>query len=671
MMAGWRDTVLQAFTQGVARLILCADPDGVLTEETLLAAIRARGFELLSFEERVSFRFAYETRYRAAWDSGEQTSLVVIVPGSLEDVQRLPYDLLQIGRISSLALNDLFPGLNSAVLRELDRGDLDALDQALPQPRKIRLGEEATRDFVLQHVFGVVPALIKQPAELLRILLSLHYRNRQFPPSLQAYLIRVLLVQAQFADWPLEQIISDRAALLAFLQERWPIYLDSLARDIGGPVLREPGVGYHVHFAGPERIPFEQADVRVYVDTLFLDGLLHPISHPAADRLSQYWVVVGLSTNRETDRARRLGRLIDTLEQSMPNVDARHRDWLSFAYRWAELDVLWHAARGERDQALAHRYQQLCARADQVFVDWIGRRYAGLANQPPVPPVMVHHIPRVLARAHEQDPQQRLALLVLDGLALDQWVIVREVLSRQLPDCQFHEDAVFAWLPTITPVSRQAIFAGKPPLFFTGSINTTSKEPSLWTQYWSEWQITPAEVAYRKGIGTAESLKSVREQLANPKVRILGLVVDTVDRIMHGMQLGSAGMHNLVRQWAESGWLAELTQLLLDAKFQIFCTSDHGNIEAMGCGNPNEGTVADLRGGRVRVYTDRALRATVHSRFPAAIAWEPIGLPPNYHALFAPDRTAFATQGERIVAHGGLSLQEVIVPFVQIARISA
>ncbi len=86
------------------------------------------------------------------------------------------------------------------------------------------------------------------------------------------------------------------------------------------------------------------------------------------------------------------------------------------------------------------------------------------------------------------------------------------------------------------------------------------------------------------------------------------------------------------------------------------------------CGNPNEGMAADLRGGRVRAYTERALRATVHSRFPSAIAWEPIGLPPDYFALFPSARTAFGPPGERIVAHGGPSLQEVIVPFVQITR---
>ena len=268
-----------------------------------------------------------------------------------------------------------------------------------PQPGKARLSEEATRDFVLQHVFGIVPTLIKRPADLLRMLLSLHYGNRQFSPSLEQYLIQVLRAQQQFIDWPLEQIIPDRAALLAFLQERWPIYLDNLVRSMGGPMIHESSVSYQLSYAGPEILPFEHADVRVYVDTLFLDGLLHPVNHPAAARLAQQWVAVGLNTDPETDRSHRLERLIDTIEQSIPTAEARHRDWLSFAYRWAELSVLWHNSAGSREEILEGRYRVLCSQVDQSFLEWIEQRYAGLANQPPVPPVMVHHIPRVLARS--------------------------------------------------------------------------------------------------------------------------------------------------------------------------------------------------------------------------------------------------------------------------------
>ena len=95
-------------------------------------------------------------------------------------------------------------------------------------------------------------------------------------------------------------------------------------------------------------------------------------------------------------------------------------------------------------------------------------------------------------------------------------------------------------------------------------------------------------------------------------------------------------------------------------------TADHGNIEAVGCGRPMEGVVADLRGERVRIYPDSSLRAMVQGRFPEAIAWPAIGLPGDYLPLMAPGRRAFICTGDRIVAHGGISIEELLVPLVQV-----
>lgn len=62
------------------------------------------------------------------------------------------------------------------------------------------------------------------------------------------------------------------------------------------------------------------------------------------------------------------------------------------------------------------------------------------------------------------------------------------------------------------------------------------------------------------------------------------------------------------------------------------------------------------------------LRAGVKTRFPDAIEWPPLGLPEDYLPLIAPDRAAFIREGERIVAHGGISIEEVIVPLIRIER---
>jgi hypothetical protein len=279
---------------------------------------------------------------------------------------------------------------------------------------------------------------------------------------------------------------------------------------------------------------------------------------------------------------------------------------------------------------------------------------------------MLHHIPRYLARLLETADIKKIALVVLDGLALDQWLVLREVLISQRPQWQCHESAVFAWLPTLTSVSRQAVFAGKPPVYYPESIHRTDKEASLWAQFWSDQGLASAEVAYARGIRTHADLTTVETLVTHPKVRVVGLVVDAVDAIMHGMTLGTAGMHNQVRQWAREGCLVSLLDLLFRHDYVVFLTADHGNIEAVGCGRPTEGAVADVRGERSRVYPDQILRAQVAVRFPKAIVWPSHGLPENYLPLLAPGRSAFVREGDRIVGHGGMALEELIVPFIHI-----
>ena len=84
-MSPWIDRILKEFPADLARLWIAADPDDVLLDEQVLSGLRERGFELMPFEDSVSFRAEYEDRYRSAWDRGETapaSSLVLHLRGT-------------------------------------------------------------------------------------------------------------------------------------------------------------------------------------------------------------------------------------------------------------------------------------------------------------------------------------------------------------------------------------------------------------------------------------------------------------------------------------------------------------------------------------------------------------------------------------------------------------
>ena len=82
-------------------------------------------------------------------------------------------------------------------------------------------------------------------------------------------------------------------------------------------------------------------------------------------------------------------------------------------------------------------------------------------------------------------------------------------------------------------------------------------------------------------------------------------------------------------------------------------------------GRPNQGAAAELRGERVRTYPTEILANSAPEIFEA-FRFDAPGLPAGYFSLYAGTRTAFVPKGERVVAHGGISVEGDPVPFVKI-----
>lgn len=661
-MSNWRDAILKEFVPNVSKLTLVADPDCLLTEEKLVCELRRRGFDLIEFNDAIELRYVYESKYRSVWDQGDQTDLIVILRLESAELDSLPYDLLQAGRKLSFNLGDLFPNLSYPVVEKLDKNLFDRLFDAQSQWAPDRIGDKATQDFILRHAFSIAPELIVNEIDLLRILLRLHYGNNQIAPNLVERLRQVLANHPLFKTWPLSEIVPDDKAFYAFLQERWPLFLSQFT---GANRLREDSLEYNLQSSSADYLPFDHQDIRVYIDNLFMEGKLTPVQVIDLQVEPDSWIQCGITASNRDNENFRIDRLFDLLEKDIPTEESRYSDWINFALKWAELSSLVYCGNSAERQ---NRLKESGDVVNTAFANWLFNSYASLINLPPTNPVMLHHVPRRLARDLQHSSSNPAALLVVDGLALDQWVTLRKLLQNQDASLVTRETAVFAWIPTLTSVSRQSIFSGKPPLYYPSSINSTNSEEKLWKQFWEGYGLSKLDIAYRRGLGDGDASSELDSIIHPGKTKVVGLVIDKVDKIMHGMELGSAGMHNQIMLWCQGEFLLSLVSELLNYKYDVWLTSDHGNIQCDGKGRPSEGSLAELRGERVRVYPTPELRSQVASSFPSAYQWQPAGLPEGYFPLVAGLSDAFIRPGESIVAHGGIAMQEVIVPFVKFER---
>lgn len=661
-MDSWRDAILNEFAPKISRLTLVADPDSLLAEEKLALELRRCGFDLIEFKDPVEFRYVYESKYRSLWDCGEYTDLVVILRLQDTELISLPYDLLKAGRKLSFNLGKLFPNLSYPVVQKLDLNLLDSLFDAQRRLPPDRLGDNATKDFILSQAFDIVAEQINNEVGLLSTLLRLHYGKIQVPHELVDRLVQVLRQQYAFHSWPLDEIVPDDKTFFAFLQERWPVFLNSLGKA------EQIGEGRREHklkYEGPDLLPFDHQKIRIYIDNLFVEGILVPVQAANLTVDVSSWIRYGVVEDDADDDEVRISRLFELIEQKLPTVESRHDDWTDFALKWAELSALIHSGSSSTHRS---QWREIGDALNETFATWLREHYASLITLPPIRPAVGHHLARRLARDMEDSGGKRIALIVVDGLSLDQWVTVRQILHWQNSDLIIRESATFAWIPTLTSVSRQAIFFGKPPQFFPASINSTDSEEKLWQQFWTDNGLSRPEIAYKRGLGSGDVSKDIDETVNPGQTKAVGLVVDMVDKIMHGMQLGAVGMHGQVAQWCQGGYLGKLIDYLLDHDYDVWLTSDHGNIECEGKGRPTEGVLVEIRGARARVYQTPEFRSQVASAFTSAREWEPVGLPDKYFPLVAGGRDAFVNPGNSIVGHGGITLEEVIVPLVKFER---
>ena len=315
--------------------------------------------------------------------------------------------------------------------------------------------------------------------------------------------------------------------------------------------------------------------------------------------------------------------------------------------------------------SIGKEQDELVREVNLVFQSWMEDHYHSLTSLPPYPkPKLVHHIPHVVNNSKHND--EKIALIVLDGMSYFEWLSVRSYLKDN--GFSFDENGVFAWVPTLTSVSRQAIFSGKVPLTFAKSIFSTASEEKLWKAFWEEQGVLKQYVTYQKGLGTETYDKAKIKGLSRKATKVFGAVVDVIDQFSHHAVLGEKSVFSQLQLWLESNYLKNLLTDLYRAGFTIYITSDHGNTKATGIGRISEGVLVDQKGERVRVYRDRTIYDDSANKLPV-IKWSNIGLPDDYHVLISQYGQAFVPRGQDVITHGGISIEEVVVPFVKVEAI--
>lgn len=251
------------------------------------------------------------------------------------------------------------------------------------------------------------------------------------------------------------------------------------------------------------------------------------------------------------------------------------------------------------------------------------------------------------------DVRRKVALIVMDGMSLFDFMVI----SRYFEGIDFQLGCAFAIIPTTTALSRQSLLAGKYPRELAKPFSLSDEE--------KEFRTHAARLGY-----AGVQVEYLRGYEANPNqsTRLVAVIVNETDDIVHGQRQGRSGMFSDMSILGKTGKLQGLISRLAQQGFQVFITSDHGNTQCKGIGGFRGGVEIESKSKRMIVLKDFAeISALVEEN---TIEYPGYFLPRGYLYRICKPGISFDSIGESVMTHGGMSLDEVVVPFIRIEGMS-
>ena len=282
------------------------------------------------------------------------------------------------------------------------------------------------------------------------------------------------------------------------------------------------------------------------------------------------------------------------------------------------------------------------------FQDWLNEHYfAVLQSNPLLGAKSVNRILPHLAANYQHEG--KVALLVIDGLAYWQYIVLKRYLDSLGVKTQ--DSTIVSWLPSITMLSRQAIFRGNTPTM--DYKQSPENERKLWRSYWQSQSVSQFETQY---------ISDDDEFAINEGVKRLAVVSVEMDKKMHS-SYDYRDLLSLTENWCPR--ITEKIQTIIAAGYTLYLTTDHGSVLS-------KGWRALSQVEKVFLYKDgsRGKRHLIYNNEEEYLRFAKengeLGMLAHDHWLCMRSNLCFARNNERMITHGGSHFEEVVIPFVKI-----
>jgi hypothetical protein len=289
---------------------------------------------------------------------------------------------------------------------------------------------------------------------------------------------------------------------------------------------------------------------------------------------------------------------------------------------------------------------------NKLFFEWMKSNYEYVMTSNSSATL---RLPTLVKRLDEETGSDPLLFVVVDALGLESWFAIEKNLQDRIRFTSAETKSAFAVIPTLTILSRRAIFEGKMPSQFGPGDHSQSLEKKLWTERFR------TDGAY---ISVNEPIK-LDHAFARRTSRIA--VVDTEwDSMGHAIFPQSDSIPSAAIRWARATRIADVIKDGLNYGYKVVITSDHGQIASVGKGRLNVGVLAEQRSKRVAIFGSENICRSYMNQ--GIVDYKPYGMPPSMFPVFSYDLDSFDLQDMQSVSHGGITIDEAMVPVIELKK---